>query len=76
MGHPPLTLGELVERLPRPFNALGEASPILASAIEELSVACRMNGFPLITAMVVRRDADFSAPVLKGVRSCSYPPVL
>jgi hypothetical protein len=76
MGHPPLTLGEVVAKLPRPFSTLGERSPILASAIEELAVACRVNGFPVITAMVVNHDADFSACVLTGVRSWSYPPVL
>jgi hypothetical protein len=74
---PELTYDELVEGLPSPFNALDADSPILTTALEELAFACRANGLPPITMMLVKQDEDCTPPTeLKKVRSSSYPPAL
>jgi hypothetical protein len=78
LAHPEVSCAELVGSLPSPFNELDADSPLIETALEELTYACLTHGLPPITAMVVQAndEAPSSEVEMKQVRTSSYPPAL
>jgi hypothetical protein len=74
-GDAPLHRYDLVERLASPFSKLDGDTPALAAALEELATACRANGVPPITVMMVKEHLTLRVE-LRGVCSRTYPPTL